>query len=108
MAKEYGEYGQEEKKSVWDTLTTGVGKFFDLKQTQEEQELAAIRLAQLQEQGKMTQTQADIEAAKQQGLTDQFLAKVKANKAVLIPLAIAGSIALVGFTFYYIKKGNKK
>lgn len=103
MANEYG-YGEpKEKKSVWDTLATGVDKYFTLKTTQEQQELARIRLQQMVEQGKMTQQQADMQLASEMGATERFLAKVKANKTIIITLALAG-VGIGAFIYFKKKK----
>ena len=59
------EYGQEltnqdagssssqpkEKQSVWDTLGTGIDKFFTFRTTQEQQKIEELRLKQLEQQG---------------------------------------------------------
>ena len=110
MAYDYG-YGQpKDKKSIWDTLTTGVDKYFTLKTAQEQQELAKIRLQQLVEQGKLTQQQADLERAKlesqnlaEMSATERFMAKLKANKTIVISLLVAG-LAVGGFVYYKKKK----
>ena len=103
MANEYG-YGEvKEKKSIWDTLGTGIDKYFTLKTTQEQQELARIRLQQLVEQGRITQQQADAQMASEMGATERFMAKLKANKTIVITVVLAG-LAIGGFVYYKKKK----
>jgi len=98
------EYGQpKDKKSVWDTLGTGIDKFFTFRTTQEQQKIEELRLKQLEQQGLIEGE----ETRRSQSATEQFLAKIKANKAVLVPLAIAGALAIAGVGYYYFKKAKK-
>ena len=122
MSYGYG-YGQnpppkKDNSKVWENIFSGVDKFFTLKTTKEQQKLAELQIKQLQEQGKITAQQAQIELSKigaeseaarltSESATEQFLAKIKANKAVLVPLAIAGSLAIAGVGYYYFKKAKK-
>lgn len=108
MAYDYSNPEQKkDNKSVWDTLTTGLDKFLSLKTTQEQQKLEQIKLQQQAGELQSQQVAAGLAAAQQQSLTEQFMAKLKANKAILVPLAIAGSLAIVGVSFYYFKKSKK-
>ena len=115
------EYGQEltnqdagssssqpkEKKSVWDTLGTGIDKFFTFRTTQEQQKIEELRLKQLEQQGLIEGEETKRSAISEQSATEQFLAKIKANKAVLVPLGIAGALAIGGVGYYYFKKAKK-
>ena len=117
------EYGQpkekksvqpKEKKSVWDTLGTGIDKFFTFRTaqeqrraTQEQQKIEELRLKQLEQQGLIEGEETKRSAISEQSATEQFLAKIKANKAVLVPLGIAGALAIAGVGYYYFKKAKK-
>jgi len=102
------EYGQpKEKKSVWDTLGTGIDKFFTFRTTQEQQKIEELRLKQLEQKGLIEGEETRRSQIAEQSATEQFLAKIKANKAVLVPLAIAGALAIAGVGYYYFKKAKK-
>lgn len=105
MADEYGQ--AKEKKSVWDTLGTGIDKFFTFRTAQEQQKIEELRLRQLEQQGLIEGEETRRSEISEQSATEQFLAKIKANKAILIPLAIAGSLAIAGVGYYYFKKAKK-
>lgn len=105
MADEYGQ--AKEKKTVWDTLGTGLDKFFTFRTTQEQQKIEELRLKQLEQQGIIAGEETRRSEISEQSATEQFLAKIKANKAVWIPLAIAGCLAIAGVGYYYFKKAKK-
>jgi len=62
----------------------------------------------------MLDAQAQVERAKAQGTEaeadsayQQFLAKMKTVRSYAVPLAIAGSVAILALTYFYIKKSKK-
>ena len=75
MADEYGQ--AKEKKSVWDTLGTGLDKFLTFRTTQEQQKIEELRLKQLEQQGLIESEETKRSALAEQSATDQFWLKSK-------------------------------
>lgn len=85
------------------------------KLTKEQQVMYAEQQKALAEQQKALELQRQIESerasagiAESEGLTARFMAKMKANKSYLIPIGIAGAVAILAVTYVYIKKNVKK
>jgi uncharacterized protein (UPF0305 family) len=113
MAYEYDD-NKSNIEAIAGAIGSGIGSIFSFKTEKEKQKsLEAQRLA-LIEQQKALNAQAEAERAKAQGtqaeadsMYQQFLEKMKTVRSYAVPLAIAGSVAILALTYFYIRKSKK-
>lgn len=101
----------QEKDNIFSTISSGVKDISSIFGTKEQAKLAekqaalAIQQAKIAEQNaRAAEAAAQAEKSKAESENTSFLAKMKAKKAILVPLAIAGSLALIAVAFYFYKK----
>ena len=101
----------QEKDNVYSTITSGIKDITSIFGTKEQAKLTdkqaalAIQQAKIAEQqARAAEASAQADRAKAESEKESFLAKMKAKKAILIPIAIAGSLAIIAVAFYFYKK----
>lgn len=108
----------QENNAIFDAIGSIANIFGTAQQrklTKEQQLMYAEQQKALAEQQKALELQKQIERerasagiAESEGLTERFMAKMKAMKAYAVPLGIAGAISILALTYYFIKKNQKK
>ena len=101
----------QEKDNVYSTISSGIKDITSIFGTKEQSRLTEKQTALAIQQAKIAEQQAraaeaasQAEKAKAESENASFLAKMKAKKAILIPVAIAGSLAIIAVAFYFYKK----